>query len=555
MKFRFRLFFILLSIVFISFSFSYFIVTIAVKNIIKNNVEEKLTLSLYSNFQFIKEFINNFNSLVYFEFNKQNINEIISKNHDFNNYFNKFVEDKNLSFLSIRKENEFIFTKSILNDVDNNFIMNNLSKYNLDFQDALINDKIIFFFNIKINSLDLLIGIQINELFIKKLYDYTNINFYWNERIIISTNRIFDKDIDNNILKKLSKDFSPSETNEIFWNDRIYKIKYQKITDNLIISSMLSNLFEEEIFNNIKNKFLLLLIIFILFALIISLYISNNLLYPFYKLAEGIQKKDKNVVKSLINRKDEIGNLANEFWNITQDLIKKEEQKEILNSLIAHDLKTPLVAILRNLENLNKNIANISIEKKTYLINLMIKNINQSLELINNLLKVQKYELGKIKLFISNENINNLINESINSLMSISQEKNIKIITDLDNDINNILLDKTEIKRVINNLLSNAIKYTPENGEVKIITKLNINDNNIIVRIIDNGKGIPLYQQRQLFNFYTSGQNNYKENSQDISTGLGLYLCKQIVNSHGGEIGVESYTNKGSCFYFTLPLR
>lgn len=553
MKFRLRLFFILLSIIFISFSFSYFILTITVKSIIKNETEEKLNLSIYSNYNFIKEFINNFNSLIYYDLNKQNLQELINKHSDFNNYFNKLVEDKNLSFIMIKKNEEIIFTKSTLNELDSNFIINNLNKYNLYFQDVLVNDKILFFFNLKIDNFNLLIGTHINELFIKKLYDYTNINFYWNEKIIISTNKIFDKNIKDNIFMNLSKEFKTTEIDEVLWNDRIYKIKYQKITDNLVISTMLSNLFEEKIFNDIKNKFLFFLFLFTLFALFISLYISNNLLEPFYKLAEGIQKKDKNAVKSLINRKDEIGNLANEFWNITQDLLKKEEQKEIINSLIAHDLKTPLVAILRNLENINKNINNISIEKKTYLISLMIKSINQSLELINNLLKVQKYELGKINLFMSNENINNIIDESINSLISLSQEKNITLSKDLDNNINSILLDKTEIQRVINNLLSNAIKYTQENGEINIISKLNTD--NIIVKIIDNGKGIPLYQQRQLFNFYSSNQNSSKGDSQDISTGLGLYLCKQIIIAHGGEIGVDSYTNKGSCFYFALPLR
>ena len=290
-----------------------------------------------------------------------------------------------------------------------------------------------------------------------------------------------------------------------------------------------------------------------LMLLVFSYFISKDIMEPFYELAIGIAKKDKKSIRTLLTRKDEIGNLANEFWNITEDLLKQQEQKEKVNSLITHDLKTPLVAITRTLETL-RDKESLSIEQRAFYLNMMIKHCNQSLELINNLLKVQKYELGKMNLFMSEENFNELADECINGLKPISEQKEIRIESFFDRRITNIMLDRTEMLRVINNLLSNAIKYTDDKGNIRVSSRL-LNDS-IELRITDDGKGIPIYEQKKIFNFYkTSHDNPETKDEQDISTGLGLYLCKQIIEAHGGQIGFESYKNKGSSFYFSIPLR
>src|SRR5690606_11622126 len=106
-----------------------------------------------------------------------------------------------------------------------------------------------------------------------------------------------------------------------------------------------------------------------------------------------------------------------------------------------------------------------------FLVSLILKHCNQSLELINNLLKVQKYEMGKLSLFMAEENFNTIVNDCVQGLIPIADNKNIKVEIALDPRVTKTLLDRTELSRVITNLLSNAIKYTDE-GNIKVISRL-----------------------------------------------------------------------------------
>ena len=113
-------------------------------------------------------------------------------------------------------------------------------------------------------------------------------------------------------------------------------------------------------------------------------------------------------------------------------------------------------------------------------------------------------------------------------------------------EIAEILADRNEIRRVIINLLGNAIKYTQENGEIEV--RAEIDENDLRFSVKDNGEGIYKQDIPKLFKRFSQGT----QEKRSISTGLGLYLSKQIIDAHGGKIWLESDKGKGSEFFFVL---
>lgn len=563
MKIRVKFFIIFVSIALFTLLISYYIVVSSIKSVIDRQTEQTLSSSLYTNYSIMKGFIDKLPVNLSLEIKARKLDSLTYENDIYQSekISQELFDYLELDYFLIIKDNTVIYSKTSFNNLDKNINILSLENYR---SYPFVTDKGIIILtkitdNIKSN-ISFIGGKLINDRFLEHFYqDDVNVTVYKNGEVFLSTNKMFQEILPETInLSTDANDFKPSKTKLIYWSDRFYKIKYQPVINdnknNIVISTMVSTIFEDQVYYQIINKLIIALSLFAILLLIGSYYISKNIITPFYDLAEGISLKNKLSIKNLLKRKDEIGDLANQFWNTTEDLVNQQIQKEKINSLITHDLKTPLVAITRTLETI-RDKDNLGKEQRVFFINLMIKHCNQSLELINNLLKVQKYELGKMNLFMGEENLNNLIEESVNGLKVIAEDKEISLITQLDKRINNVMIDRTEIMRVITNLIGNAIKYTDEKGSVKVISRLN--KESIEVRITDTGRGIPLYEQKKLFNFYKITKDSLSEqrDEQNISTGLGLYLCKQIIEAHGGNIGLESYKNKGSTFYFVIPLR
>jgi signal transduction histidine kinase len=559
---RVKVFLIFSIIAIFTFTASYYVAGSSIRKIVNLQTEQTLSSSLYTNYSIVKNLIDQFPTNLSMEIKVRELVPVIENgiSYDIDKSSNAIFSAMELDYLVVKKNADFLFTKTNYKGLDVKINFNVLIPQIVT---PLYTDNGLLLLTEYIDSknpeINIIAGKLINDLFLEKLYqEDVNLVIYWNGKVLTGTNKIFNEPIPEPLMgMQVTNDFKPSDTFLIKWQDRSYKVKYHPVIsytgNNLVIATMSSTLFEDKVFVETIQNLILFLGIFIAVLLLVSFYISRDIMDPFYALAAGISKKDKKSIKELLTRKDEIGNLANEFWNITEDLLKQQEQKEKLNSLITHDLKTPLVAITRTLESI-RDKDEIGREQRIFFVNLMIKHCNQSLELINNLLKVQKYELGKMNLFMSEENFNELVKESVEGLKPIADEKRIELNLSPDNKVAKIMMDRTELLRVINNLLGNAIKYTNEGGNIKVISRLH--NNSAELRISDDGRGIPVYEQKKIFNFYkTSHDNSETKDVQDISTGLGLYLCKQIVEAHGGQIGFESFKNKGSTFYFTIPVR
>jgi len=233
-----------------------------------------------------------------------------------------------------------------------------------------------------------------------------------------------------------------------------------------------------------------------------------------------------------------------------KQLDKREEIGS--TSTAIHQLRTPLTSIKWVLGMLGKETAGPLNEEQKDLISKAMENVDYMSSLIGDILQTYQIEDDKMLLTLKEENIESLIEEQIKELEILAKSKNIEIIFNkLGDKCPLIKLDQNKIKLVINNLLSNAIKYSLKDNQIEIKTE--IEDFEMKVSITDFGIGIPDEEQENIFTKFFRAQNAI--HTQSEGTGLGLFISKNIVEAHGGEIWFDSHKDKGSTFYFTIPIK
>ncbi|MBO5380606.1 MAG: GAF domain-containing protein [Bacteroides sp.] len=224
---------------------------------------------------------------------------------------------------------------------------------------------------------------------------------------------------------------------------------------------------------------------------------------------------------------------------------KAEEANRMKSAFLAnmsHEIRTPLNIILSFTElMLEENNLN---ERKEYF-SIVKRNSDGLLNIINDLLDMSKIEAGMLNYQIAGTDLNLLCKEVVNDLSSTTQN-DVKLLFKPEKDSFIINTDKQRLRQVIVNLVSNACKFTTE-GEITISYK-QLSTDCLEIRVTDTGIGIATENIPKLFNRFT------KLNSNAKGTGLGLVICKSIIEHLGGEIGIESELGKGSSFWFTHPI-
>lgn len=237
------------------------------------------------------------------------------------------------------------------------------------------------------------------------------------------------------------------------------------------------------------------------------------------------------------------------FVGVIRDVTEQKKADRLRDDFIAtltHDLRTPLLAAIQTLKFFLDGAVGEINDKQKMLLSTMQKSNEDLLGLVNALLEVYKYDAEKLVLNKTNFNIYELAKQVYDELKPLSDSKQIDFgiaCDDIDIEIN---ADKSELRRVICNLCGNAINYTPEGGKVVITIKKETND--LIFSVSDTGCGIPSEDIPNMFQRFSQGTTK----KRSAGTGLGLYLSRQIIESHGGKIWLESKVNKGSEFSFIL---
>lgn len=231
-----------------------------------------------------------------------------------------------------------------------------------------------------------------------------------------------------------------------------------------------------------------------------------------------------------------------------RDLKNAVLSKDKLFSIVSHDLRSPFNALLGFSKILISRIDELDIEKTKKYINIIHEVSNQTFNLVTNLLDWTLSQTNDIHFEPDEYNLLTLIEETVNSQRHFSQHKKIELNVSVNADIC-VVVDSKMFATILRNLISNAIKFTPSGGEIVVSALCNSNEVTIIVS--DTGVGLKPTCINNLFksdqHFSSNGTNN------EPGAGLGLHLCKELVNRHGGEIWVTSEYGKGSQFCFTLP--
>ncbi|MBX4259494.1 HAMP domain-containing histidine kinase [Clostridium estertheticum] len=221
---------------------------------------------------------------------------------------------------------------------------------------------------------------------------------------------------------------------------------------------------------------------------------------------------------------------------------------------ISHELKTPLNVIFASLQMMNmynESTEEKIIEKRRKYLQIMKKNSNRLIRLINNLLDITKLDSGFITLHMENGNIVYLIEDITMSIISIAESKGIDIIFDTNVEEKLMAFDGDKIERIILNLLSNALKFTDRGGKI-YVTVLDKVDN-VEISVRDTGVGIPDDKKEIIFGRFMQVDKTLKRNNE--GTGIGLSLVKSFVELHEGKIILKSEPNIGSEFIIILPVK
>ncbi len=235
-----------------------------------------------------------------------------------------------------------------------------------------------------------------------------------------------------------------------------------------------------------------------------------------------------------------------QLQNEIKERQKTEETLEIYLHAVSHDLRNPVIGMSMILNNLIKNSQGETKEVSQKILQQMANSCDRQLTLIDSLVETRQNDLWGVSLELKPLSLYEIGQQISQEWELRLKENQATLINNFPPDLPLVNADAHHLWRVFENLLANALKHNPQGIIITLSARLE--GNYLRCSIADNGVGISETQRKKLFDRYQRGNNNHQ-----ISLGLGLYLCRQIIHAHGGEIGIMNNDEKGSQFWFTLP--
>lgn len=280
----------------------------------------------------------------------------------------------------------------------------------------------------------------------------------------------------------------------------------------------------------------------VLFSLAITLYIST---YMASSIAGELRKRQREVA----SLKDRCITDLKALKEVNKKLMELDRLRTHFLAMASHDLKAPLAAVQSYLQVILGGFVGEVSEKQRQMLERSSLRIEGLLKLINDLLDATRIEEGQIVRDMERVSLKDVVEDSLENVRSIAEEKGLELSTDLPEDLPEIMASRRRLVQVLTNLLNNAVQFTPSGGKVAVRAKEM--DDYISVEVMDTGIGIPPEDMPRIFEEFYRGKH-----VKTKGAGLGLAIAKKIVEAHGGKIWAESpypESDKGSKFTFTLP--
>jgi len=243
----------------------------------------------------------------------------------------------------------------------------------------------------------------------------------------------------------------------------------------------------------------------------------------------------------------ELQRTLQQFNRMLAQLQENETLRNTFISALTHDLRTPLLAERLVLETYQEFLDDFPPEFRPMTQNLCKSN-EHLLSMVNQMLETYKYEAGKIPLVPTSVQLKKLVNNCFDRLRPLAEARQITMLDHIPESFPSFVADSDQIERILSNLIGNAIENIQEGKYVEVSASKTL-DGTTQIQVRDNGPGIPAEILPRVFERFTTGPYKAKK----IGSGLGLYICKLIVEHHGGIIQVASDPANGTCFTISIP--
>ncbi|MHC1578156.1 MAG: MEDS domain-containing protein [Dehalococcoidia bacterium] len=236
------------------------------------------------------------------------------------------------------------------------------------------------------------------------------------------------------------------------------------------------------------------------------------------------------------------------FVDITERK-KLEQLKDEFIGLVSHELRTPLTVINGCLSTLLTEWNRLSRSEVRQLLEDALLESESLAHLIENLLELSRAQAQQLSLYAEPTDVKAPVKEALTKIKR--QAPSHRFVTSFPNNLQLIEADPLRIERILYNLLDNAAKYSPQGSQIKV--SVNSEPERLVIGVSNHGKGLSSAEQARIFGPFQRLENSKVDRTR--GAGLGLMVCRRLVEAHGGEIWVESKKGKGSTFFFSLPYR
>ncbi|WBW99333.1 sensor histidine kinase [Oceanirhabdus sp. W0125-5] len=295
--------------------------------------------------------------------------------------------------------------------------------------------------------------------------------------------------------------------------------------------------------NNIMIICIVLGILVLLLILTLSLILAKSIVVPIQELKNATEQMASGNYKVRASKitEDEIGDLAETFNYMAEEIDKSEKIKNDFISSISHELRTPLTSIQGWSETL---MIEDDEEDRKLGLSIIESETKRLINLVEDLLDFSRYQKNTFSFDMNNVDIIKLITDVVNQYKVKANEKKIKLTLNIKDKTRIIWGDQARLKQVMINLLENAYKFTDYNGNISV--NAYSEDDKFKIEVLDDGIGIDKENLNKIFKKF------FKVDANKPGSGIGLALCYEIVKRHNGEINVESEKGEGTKFTITL---